>query len=314
MTRVRIGIGGWTYEPWRGVFYPKTVIQKDELRHAAQRLSSVEINGTFYGAQKPATFARWRDETPDDFVFAVKAPRYATHRKKLADAGPTIERFLNGGVAELKDKFGPINWQLMPSTRFDASDMEAFFKLLPPSVGEHPVRHAIEARHESFACAEFVVLARRYGVAVVVAGDAEYPQIADVTADFVYLRIMGTREGVPTGYPTAQLDRWAARVREYGAGRTPSDLRTVAGAGPQGAERDVFLYVISGHKVANPAAATALLGRLGGVIPQAPEPPTRPPATGRSGVRRKSPAKTAPAAKPGSAAKAKSPRRPVRRK
>lgn len=266
--QIRVGVGGWTYEPWRGVFYPSSLPHKNELQHAARRLSTIEINGTFYGSQKPATFAKWRDETPDDFVFAVKAPRYATHRKRLAEAGPTVERFLNGGVAELKEKFGPINWQLMPTTRFDATDVEAFLKLLPPAVGDHSVRHAVEVRHESFACAEFVALARRYGVAIIVAADAEYPQIADVTADFVYLRLMGTREGEPAGYPPDHLNRWATRARDYGAGKTPADLRTVGGSGgPQGADRDVFLYVISGHKVANPSAATALLGRLGHAVP-----------------------------------------------
>jgi uncharacterized protein YecE (DUF72 family) len=260
--RIRIGIGGWTYEPWRGTFYPPTLAQKRELEYAAGKLTSIEVNGTFYGAQKPATFARWRDETPDGFVFALKAPRYATHRRELAGAGPTIERFLGGGVLELRDKLGPINWQLLPATKFDAADVEAFLKLLPKSVAGRALRHAIEVRHASFRVAEFVDMARHYGVAIVLAGDSEYPQIAAVTAPFVYARIMGTQSNEALGYSAAALDLWAKRATRWAGGGIPDDLEAAAPQKGARVDRDVYLYVISGHKVANPAAAQALIERI----------------------------------------------------
>ena len=259
---IRIGIGGWTYEPWRGTFYPATLVQKRELEYAAGKLRSIEVNGTFYGAQKPETFARWRDETPSGFVFALKAPRYATHRRALGAAGPAIERFLGGGVLELKDKLGPINWQLMPETKFDAVDFEAFLKLLPGEAGGRALRHAVEVRHESFRVSELVDMARHYGVAIVVAGDSAYPQIADATAPFVYARIMGTQPKEPLGYSTAALDLWAERARRWAGGGVPEDLKSVAASKGERVGRDVYLYVISGHKVANPAAAQALIERI----------------------------------------------------
>ena len=259
---IRIGVGGWTYEPWRGTFYPATLAQKRELEYAAGKLTSIEVNGTFYGAQKPETFARWRDETPDGFVFALKAPRYATHRRTLAEAGPTIERFLNGGVLELKDKLGPINWQLMPATKFDAADFEAFLKLLPQKVSGRAIRHAVEVRHNSFRVPELVDMARHYGVAIVVAGDSDYPQIADITAPFVYARIMGTQPDEPLGYSRSALDLWTKRVGDWAGGRVPDDLETLAPLKGAREDRDVYLYVISGHKVANPAAARALIERI----------------------------------------------------
>ena len=259
---IRIGVGGWTYEPWRGTFYPEGLVQKRELEYAASKLTSIEINGTFYGSQKPETFSKWREETPADFVFSLKAPRYATHRGALAAAGPTIERFVGGGVLELKEKLGVINWQLMPATKFDPVDFESFLKLLPKKAGGHVLRHAVEVRHESFRNAELVDMARHHGVAIVVAGDSEYPLIPDATAPFVYARIMGTKSKEPLGYSAADLDAWAARAREWAGGGHPKDLQAVSPEKPAKAGRDVFLYVISGHKVANPAAAQALLERL----------------------------------------------------
>jgi len=261
--QIRVGVGGWTYEPWRGTFYPADLTHKRELEYAASRLTSIEINGTFYGAQKPESFAKWRDETPAGFVFAVKAPRYATHRRVLSSVAPVVERFLGGGVLELQEKLGPINWQLMPATKFDPADFEGFLKLLPGSAGGRPLRHAVEARHKSFNVPEFVDMMRHYGVAIVVAGDSEYPQIADPTAPFVYARIMGTQEGEPLGYSTAALDRWAQRARSWANGAIPEELETVRSTqDTQRVERDVFLYVINGHKVANPAAAQALIERI----------------------------------------------------
>lgn len=260
--QIKIGIGGWVYEPWRGTFYPEGLTQKRELEYASGKLTSLEINGTFYGSQKPETFAKWHDESSDGFVFALKAPRYATHRSKLAEAGKTIERFLTGGVLQLKDKLGPINWQLMPKTQFDPADCEAFLKLLPKSVEGRTLRHALEVRHDSFHSPEFVGLARGYGVAIVVAGDSCYPLIADVTAPFVYARIMGTKAKQALGYTEAALDNWARRAKAWASGGKPDDLATVSEHKTERVKRDVYIYVISGHKVANPAAAQALIERV----------------------------------------------------
>jgi uncharacterized protein YecE (DUF72 family) len=259
---IRIGVGGWTYEPWRGAFYPQDLVQKRELEYAAGKLTSIEINGTFYGSQKPATFAKWRDETPDGFVFSLKAPRYATHRRTLAEAGPTIERFVRSGVLELKDKLGPINWQLMPTARFAPDDFEAFLKLLPKEHGGRALSHAVEVRHASFRVAELVDMARHHGVAVVIAGDSEYPLIADVTGPFVYARIMGTQPNEPLGYSAAALALWSERARCWAKGGSPEDLETLTPPAKGQKARDVFVYVISGHKVSNPAAAQALIERV----------------------------------------------------
>ena len=241
---IRIGVGGWTYEPWRGSFYPAHLRQADELAFAARALTAIEVNGTYYGTQKPETFRRWAAETPEGFVFALKAPRFATSRRALAEGGESIARFLASGLTELGPKLGPINWQLPPTKKFDPADMAAFLDLLPDQLDGLPLYHAIEARHESFACDEFTTLLRDRGVAGIHAADSDYPVIDAETAPFAYLRIMGTRENEPLGYSEADLDRWATRLRDI--------ART----------RDVFLFVISGHKIANPAAARALIDRL----------------------------------------------------
>ena len=225
--KIRIGVGGWTYEPWRGTFYPEDLPQKRELEHASRHLTSIEINGTYYGSQKPATYAKWRDETPDDFVFSLKAPRFAMNRTVLAEAGGTIARFFNSGVAELKHKLGPINWQFLPGKEFEPADFEAFLKLLPREIAGRPLRHAVEVRHESFRTPAFIALARKHGTAVVIAGDSSYPQIADLTAPFVYARIMGTQANEPAGYSDASLERWASRARAWAAGAMPDDLQYV---------------------------------------------------------------------------------------
>ena len=258
---IRIGIGGWQYDAWRGTFYPDSLPRKRELDYAADRLTSIEINGTFYGSQKPETFARWHDATPDGFVFALKAPRFATHRKVLADAGATIERFLGSGVLELKDKLGPINWQFRATKAFDPEDFAAFLALLPRSVEGRALRHAVELRHGSFRSPDVVAVARQHGVAIVVAADSDYPQIADPTAPFVYARLMGTRETEALGYADAALDLWAARAGAWARGQAPDGLDYAAPAPADGTPRDVYLYVISGHKVRNPAAAMALIER-----------------------------------------------------
>ncbi len=259
---IRIGIGGWTYEPWRGTFYPESLTQKRELEYASRQLTSIEINGTYYGSQKPATFTKWRDEAPAGFVFAVKAPRFAMNRKILAEAGGTIARFFASGVMELKDKLGPINWQLEPTKPFEPTDFEAFLKLLPREADGRKLRHVVEVRHDSFRTPDFLALVREHQVAVVMAGDSAYPQIADATAPFVYARIMGTVAREESGYSDAALDSWASRAHAWASGAAPEDLKYVEPRLAYGKPRDVYLYVISGHKVRNPAAALSLIRRL----------------------------------------------------
>jgi uncharacterized protein YecE (DUF72 family) len=258
---IRVGIGGWTYAPWRGVFYPKGLPQARELEHASEKLTSIEINGTFYGTQKPASFRRWAEETPDDFVFSLKGPRYATHRRALAEAGESIERFFASGVLELKDKLGPVLWQL-PTKAFNADDFAAFLALLPPARDGRPIRHAVEVRHASFVTSDFVTLLRKHSVAPVLVDSDKHPMIADVTTDFIYARLQRTSEKVKTGYPPAALDDWAKRVQAWAGGGAPDDLSTIAGPAHSKGKRDVFIYMISGAKVRAPAAAMALTERL----------------------------------------------------
>jgi uncharacterized protein YecE (DUF72 family) len=261
--KIRVGVGGWTFEPWRGSFYPKGLPRRRELEFASRKLGSIEINGTYYGSQKPESFAKWRDETPEGFVFAVKGPRFTTNRRVLAEAGESIERFFASGVTMLEEKLGPINWQFAPTKKFDPADFGAFLALLPKRADGRPLRHAVEVRHESFKTAEFVALAREHGVAVVVAGDSRYPQIGDPTAPFIYARIMGTQEAEATGYAGAALDRWAIRAKAWAKGLSPSDLETVTEPVACSSGRDVFLYVISGFKPRNPMAAMKLIERIG---------------------------------------------------
>ena len=258
---IYVGVGGWVYEPWRNNFYPKGLSQKRELEYASSRLTAIEINGTYYGSQKPESFRKWHDETPKDFVFTLKGPRFATNRRVLADSGESIERFFASGVTELKDKLGPVNWQFMATKKFDPADFGAFLDLLPKKQDGIVLRHAVEVRHDSFACAEFVELCRRHGVGIVTAGDSEFPQIADVTADFVYLRIMGTADKEKTGYSKAAIAQWAARAKAWAEGGSPKDLKLVAKAAPK-KNRDVFLFVISGAKAKNPVAAQAIISAL----------------------------------------------------
>jgi uncharacterized protein YecE (DUF72 family) len=258
---IRIGVGGWTFAPWRGPFYPEGLAQKRELEFASRKLTSIEINGTYYGSQKPASFAKWHDETPDNFVFSVKGPRFTTNRRVLSEAGESIERFLRSGLMQLRDKLGPINWQFMPTKKFDPEDFAGFLRLLPKTFEGRSIRHAVEVRHESFRTPEFVAMAREHGVAIVIAGDSEYPQIADLTAPFVYSRIMGTTEAEPDGYASDALDLWARRARQWAKGGSAEGLEIIDGTA-DAAGRDVYLYVISGFKQSNPQAAMGLLERL----------------------------------------------------
>jgi uncharacterized protein YecE (DUF72 family) len=256
-----IGIGGWVYEPWRDNFYPKGLPQKRELEYASTHLTAIEINGTYYGSQKPASFRKWRSETPDGFVFALKGPRFATNRRVLAEAGESIERFFASGVTELKEKLGPVNWQFMATKKFDADDFEAFLELLPRKLDGVSMRHAVEVRHDSFKDKAFIALCRKHGVATVFGADSEFPEIADVTADFVYARIMGTSTKEKAGYPAAMLKTWAERAGEWEKGQSPKASMLLVPPAPK-KKRDVFLFVISGAKEKNPAAARAIIAAL----------------------------------------------------
>lgn len=261
---IHVGIGGWTFPPWRGVFYPKGLPHKDELAHAGRHLTGIEINGTFYRLQSPESFAKWHDEVPEDFVFALKGSRFVTNRRVLAEAGPSLEKFFASGLTALKAKLGPINWQLAATKTFDAADIDAFLGLLPKSLDGLPLRHAIEARHESFRHPEFVAVARKHGVAIVTAADGDYPLFTDLTAPFAYLRIMGTTADHAAGYPPAALDAWARRARALAAGKGLDDLAAPVAEPAAATPRDVFLFVISGEKQRNPAAAMELIARLKG--------------------------------------------------
>lgn len=263
--RIRVGIGGWTYEPWRETFYPEGLPHARELEYASRQVSAIEVNGTFYRAQKPETFARWRDETPDDFVFSVKAPRYATIRKVLAEAGPAIERFVESGPGALGEKLGPILWQLAPTKRFEADDLEAFFELLPARIGGRRARHVLEARHASFMCRDYLALAHRYRVATVFTDSDEYPSFADVTADFVYARLVRSQAALKTGYPKAALDAWTNAAKAWARGSELNDLPRIGKAAAKAAPRDVFIFFIDGAKERAPAAARELLSRVASV-------------------------------------------------
>ena len=259
---IRVGIGGWVFAPWRGTFYPKGLVQARELAHASRCLTTIEINGTFYGAQKPASFRRWAEETPDDFVFSLKGPRFATHRPRLAEAGPSIDRFFGTGVLELGEKLGPVLWQLPPNKAFEPEDFAAFLALLPQSLAGRAIRHAVEVRHKSFVAPEFVALMRKFSAAVVLVDAPSHPMFADVTADFLYLRLQRTEETVATGYRPDALALWADRAGAWARGGAPPALPTLAPAAGSKSKRDVFIYMISGAKVRAPAAAMALIEAL----------------------------------------------------
>ena len=238
---IRVGTGGWTFEPWRGVFYPPGLAQKRELEFASRALTSIEINGTFYSTFKPDSWRKWRDETPDDFVFAVKASRYCTNRKVLADTGPAIERFLSQGLTQLGDKLGPINWQFAATKRFEPEDFDAFLSLLPKKRDGIALRHALEVRHPSFATPAFYDLARRHNAAIVYANGTGFPQIDEQTSDFTYARLMSCSEDHAEGVTAKDRRKIAAQARTW----------TKLG--------NVFIYFIAAAKVRNPAAAMSLI-------------------------------------------------------
>ena len=262
--RIRVGVGGWTFEPWRDNFYPAGLPHAKELDYASRRLTTIEVNGTYYSSQRPATFAKWRDETPDDFVFSLKASRYATNRRVLAEAGESIERFVASGITELGAKLGPIVWQFAPTKRFDAVDFEAFMQLLPQQAGGIALRHVLDVRHASFMAPEYLALARRHGLATVFTDSDDHPSFADVTGAFVYARLMRTRAELPEGCPPETFAALATCARTWRDGGEPGGVPRVEPA-PAAAvpARDVFMFFISGAKERAPAAALALLRQLG---------------------------------------------------
>nr|WP_242006858.1 DUF72 domain-containing protein [Lysobacter ruishenii] len=258
---MRVGIGGWVYAPWRDNFYPKELVQRRELEFASRHVTAIEINGTYYGTQKPETYARWAAETPDGFVFSAKAPMRIMQSRALAKTGPQVEDFL-GGIAALGDRLGPIVWQFDSGVRLQRDDFEAFLALLPTRAHGRRWRHVLDVRDPAFVDAGFIALARRHGMATVFTDSDEYPSFADVTADFVYARLMRSRPGEATGYPAGELDRWARHARTWGGGGQPEDLPCLSNDAPPEVPREVFVYFISAAKERNPAAAMALLQRL----------------------------------------------------
>jgi uncharacterized protein YecE (DUF72 family) len=285
---IRVGISGWRYPPWRGVFYPPDLPQHAELAYASSRLSTIEINGSFYSLQRPEYYARWHDETPPGFVFSVKGPRYVTHMLKLRNVDAALANFFASGVANLGDKLGPILWQLPPMLRFDAERLGDFFSLLPRDTdaasalarrrnakvrgrarlaygANRPLRHALEVRHPSFVDPAFIRLLRQERIALVVADTAgKWPLAEDVTADFVYLRLHGDKKLYVSGYTRAAIDFWASRVRAWANGGEPADARRIA---PDGAaarrKRDVYCYFDNDAKVKAPRDAQRLARVVG---------------------------------------------------
>jgi uncharacterized protein YecE (DUF72 family) len=261
--KIYIGIGGWTFAPWRGVFYPKGLAQAKELEYASRHLTSIEVNGTFYGTQKPATFRKWASEVPETFVFSLKGPRFATNRRVLAEAGNSVNIFLNSGVTELGSRLGPLLWQFAPTKKFDEVDFGKFLECLPKTFDGKRLRHAVEVRHESFCTPAFIKLLRKFEIPVVFAEHAKYPAIADLTGDFVYARLQKGKDALKTGYPPKALDQWAKRAKLWAQGKEPVELPRIEKAKAKAVSRDVFLYFIHEGKIRAPAAAQELIRRLG---------------------------------------------------
>ena len=289
--QIRIGISGWRYKPWRGDFYPEKLPQKSELSFAASKLNSLEINGTFYSMQRPSSFASWSADTPDDFVFSVKGPRFITHIRRLREVETPLANFLASGALLLGAKLGPFLWQFPPSFRYQKELFENFFKILPMDSAsalklaeQHDerikteagleisakfnLRHAIEIRHQSFVNAEFVELLRRYKIGLVCADTVEWPRLMDLTSDFVYCRLHGSEVLYASGYDAKALDDWARRVTDWAQGREPQDAdRVIGGAGPKRSARDVFVYFDNDVKVRAPFDAQALAARVQKILP-----------------------------------------------
>jgi len=263
MANIRVGIGGWTYAPWRNNFFPRGLKHADELSFASQHVSMIEINGTFYRMQAPESFRRWAQDTPENFIFSVKAHRLTTHRKVLAECGPSIERFLESGLLELDKKLGPILWQFAPTKNFEAEDFEAFLAALPQKMGSLKLRHVVEVRHQTFCCAGFIALARRYNAAICLALHEKYPLIADVTSDFVYVRLQTSQADEAVGYSETDLSRWAGYAKLWTQGKAIEALPMLGEPLASKAKGlDCYIAFIAGAKERNPAAAMALMERL----------------------------------------------------
>jgi uncharacterized protein YecE (DUF72 family) len=260
---IRCGIGGWSFEPWEGTFYPADLPKKKQLEFASRHLNTIEVNATYYGSQKPATFAKWAEETPEDFVFAVKGNRFVTNRKVLAEAGDSLSKFFGQGLTELGSKLGPIVWQFAPTKKFDADDFGGFLALLPEALDGRRLRHVLEVRNASFVDPGFVALAARHGAAICYAHHHDYPEIADVTADFVYARLQKGEDDIATAYADAELDGWADRLAVWAKGGEPDDLPKAAPERSAASEpRDVFAYIIHEGKIRAPQGAIALQSRV----------------------------------------------------
>ena len=258
---IRIGIGGWVFVPWRDNFYPAELVQRRELEYASRQVTAIEINGTYYGAQKAATYARWRDETPEGFLFSAKAPRRIMASRALSKTGGAVEEFV-GGITELGAKLGPLVWQFEQGLQIDRDQFQGFLDLLPKKLHGKPLRHVLDVRDPAFIDDAYLALARSHGMATVFTDSADHPSFADVTADFVYARLMRSRSDVATGYTQPELGAWAKRARTWAAGGEPEDLPRIGPPAASSRHRDVFLYFISAAKERNPAAAMGLIEQL----------------------------------------------------
>jgi uncharacterized protein YecE (DUF72 family) len=247
--RIHVGVGGWTFEPWRDNFYPAGLPHARELQYASRQLTAIEVNGTFYSTFKPPTFAKWRDETPEGFVFSLKAHRFTTHRKDLGTAGEGVERFVGSGLAELGDKLGPIVWQFMPTKVFAAEEVEAFLQLLPREVQGRPLRHVLDVRHPSFASEAYLDLLARHGCTTVYTDSEKFPSIPHAKNGLAYLRLMRSEADRPTGYAPEELGRWVKGAREW--------VEMDEG-------QEAFVFFINGAKERAPAAAMEFLRQLNG--------------------------------------------------
>ena len=260
---IRAGMGGWTFEPWEGTFYPDTLAKKRQLEFASRQVPTIEVNGTYYSGFTPATYAKWNAETPDNFVFSIKGNRFVTNRKVLADAGESMAKFFGQGLEELGPKLGPIVWQFAPTKKFEPDDFEGFLKLLPEKHGGLKLRHALEVRHPSFAAPDFVALAQKHGCAICYAHHHDYPEFADITADFVYARLQKGEDDEPTAYKPKELKGWAARAKLWAEGGQPGDLPYADPArNAKKQPRDVFVYFIHEGKIRAPHAAIAFMKQV----------------------------------------------------
>jgi uncharacterized protein YecE (DUF72 family) len=258
---IRVGVGGWDYDPWRETHYPPKLPKSRQLGHMAERLTAVEVNATYYKLQKPDTFERWAKAVPDGFRFAIKGSRFCSNRKVLSGAGEAVERFFGQGLEALGDRLGPILWQFMATKRFEPDDFRAFLALLPSQVAGVKLRHVVEPRHESFRDPAFVAMARAAGVGIAFADSDDFPCLADLSGDLAYARLQRSRPDVATGYPPAELDRWAEVAKAWARGESPEGFPYVAEP-PKPRAREAYVFFIAGAKERNPAAAEALIERL----------------------------------------------------